>query len=69
MQAGNQDLAVSLSQWVFKEKGVLRVGTVKHHRVGESTAPVAYTIMDDVVCELLHWHYTLEMMTCYCLLL
>jgi len=49
-QAGNQDLAVSLTQWVFKEKGVLRVGQVKHHRVGESTAPAAYTIMDDVVC-------------------
>ena len=48
-QTGNRDLAVSLSQWVFKEKGVLRVGTVKHHRVGESTAPTAYTIMDEVV--------------------
>jgi len=48
-QAGNQDLAVSLSQWVFKEKGVLRVGKVKHHRVGESSAPAAYTIMDEVV--------------------
>jgi len=48
-QAGNQQLAVSLTQWVFKEKGVLRVGTVKHHRVGESTAPSAYTIMDEVV--------------------
>jgi len=49
-QSGNQQLAVSLTQWVFKEKGVLRVGTVKHHRVGESTAPSAYTIMDEVVC-------------------
>lgn len=49
-QAGNQNLAVSLSQWVFKEKGVLRVGRVKHHRVGESSAPTAYTIMDEVVC-------------------
>jgi len=51
-QSGNQQLAVSLSQWVFKEKGVLRVGTVKHHRVGESSAPTAYTIMDDVVSTL-----------------
>lgn len=47
-QAGNQQLALSLTQWVFKEKGVLRVGTVKHHRVGEATAPSAYTIMDEV---------------------
>jgi len=51
-QSGNQQLAMSLTQWVFKEKGVLRVGTVKHHRVGESTAPSAYTIMDEVVCRL-----------------
>ena len=51
-QSGNQDLAVSLSQWVFKEKGMLRVGTVKHHLVGELTAPAAYTIMDEVVCPL-----------------
>jgi len=47
--SGNQDLAISLSQWVFKEKGVLRVGKVKHHRVGEKEPPQAYTILDDVV--------------------
>jgi len=47
--SGNQDLAVSLSQWVFKEKGVLRVGKVKHHRVGEKEPPQAYTILDEVV--------------------
>jgi oligosaccharyltransferase complex subunit beta len=47
-QSGNQDLAVSLSQWVFKEKGVLRVGKVKHHRVGETSPPQAYTILDEV---------------------
>ena len=47
--SGNYDLAVALSQWVFKEKGVLRVGKVKHHRVGETDPPPAYTVMDDVV--------------------
>lgn len=46
--SGNQDLASSLSQWVFREKGVLRVGKVKHHKVGEKEPPQAYTVLDDV---------------------
>uniref|UniRef100_A0A5S6Q6K1 Dolichyl-diphosphooligosaccharide--protein glycosyltransferase 48 kDa subunit n=1 Tax=Trichuris muris TaxID=70415 RepID=A0A5S6Q6K1_TRIMR len=44
--SGNKEFAVALSQWVFKEKGVLRVKSVKHHKVGEREAPAAYTIMD-----------------------
>jgi len=47
--SGNQELAVTLSQWVFKEKGVLRVGQVKHHKVGEKVPPQAYTVFDEVV--------------------
>uniref|UniRef100_A0A8C1A7N6 Dolichyl-diphosphooligosaccharide--protein glycosyltransferase 48 kDa subunit n=2 Tax=Cyprinus carpio TaxID=7962 RepID=A0A8C1A7N6_CYPCA len=43
---GNQELAEALSRWVFKEAGVLRVGAVTHHPVGESTPPAAYTITD-----------------------
>ncbi|XP_028849091.1 dolichyl-diphosphooligosaccharide--protein glycosyltransferase 48 kDa subunit [Denticeps clupeoides] len=45
-QPGNRDLAEALSRWVFKEAGVLRVGAVAHHPVGESTPPAAYTITD-----------------------
>lgn len=52
-QAGNKDLAAALSQWVFKEKGVLRVGKVVHRKVGESQPPQAYTVLDDVVSCLL----------------
>lgn len=48
-KAGNQELAIALSEWVFKENGVLRVGEVKHHRAGEVTPPAAYTVEDDVV--------------------
>ncbi|XP_064461319.1 dolichyl-diphosphooligosaccharide--protein glycosyltransferase 48 kDa subunit-like [Ornithodoros turicata] len=47
--SGNKQLATALSEWVFKEKGVLRAQNVKHHRKGEKTPPEAYTIMDDVV--------------------
>lgn len=43
------ELAEALSRWVFKEAGVLRVGAVTHHPVGETTPPAAYTITDLVV--------------------
>lgn len=48
-QTGNYELAVALSRWVFKEEGVLRVGPVSHHRVGEMAPPSAYTVTDLVV--------------------
>lgn len=51
--SGNQQVATAVSQWVFKEHGVLRVKSVTHHRAGEKTAPPAYTIMEAVV-------YTIE---------
>nr|XP_032818171.1 dolichyl-diphosphooligosaccharide--protein glycosyltransferase 48 kDa subunit [Petromyzon marinus] len=45
-KAGNEELAIALSRWVFKEEGVLRVGDAKHHRVGEADPPAAYTVTD-----------------------
>ncbi|EFA09462.2 Dolichyl-diphosphooligosaccharide--protein glycosyltransferase 48 kDa subunit-like Protein [Tribolium castaneum] len=47
--SGNRDVAIAISQWVFKEHGQLRVRSVKHSKVGEAKPPTAYTIMDDVV--------------------
>ncbi|PNF16498.1 Dolichyl-diphosphooligosaccharide--protein glycosyltransferase 48 kDa subunit, partial [Cryptotermes secundus] len=47
--SGNQQVAIALSQWVFKEHGVLRVKSVSHHRPGETSPPQAYTIMETVV--------------------
>jgi oligosaccharyltransferase complex subunit beta len=47
--SGNQPVATALSQWVFKEHGVLRVKSVSHHRPGEKDPPQAYTIMETVV--------------------
>lgn len=38
-----------LSQWVFKEKGVLRLGNVTHHKAGERASPSSYTISEDAV--------------------
>ncbi|CAH1170420.1 unnamed protein product [Phaedon cochleariae] len=51
--SGNQDVAIAISQWVFKEHGQLRVRSVKHHKEGEKAAPKDYTIMEHVV-------YTIE---------
>ena len=48
-KSGNQQVATALTNWVFKERGVLRVGEVKHHLAGETSPPAAYTIGDDVV--------------------
>ncbi|EDO40875.1 predicted protein [Nematostella vectensis] len=47
-KSGNQDLALAVTDWVFKQRGVLRVGEVKHHKVGEDNPPAAYTIEDNV---------------------
>lgn len=47
--SGNQQVAIALSQWVFKEHGVLQVKSVSHHRPGETSPPQAYTIMETVV--------------------
>ena len=49
----NHAFATALSKWVFKETGVLRVGQVKHNRVGEKQPPSAYTVEDQV-------HYVIE---------
>lgn len=47
-KSGNEELATSLSKWVFMEEGVLRVSSVEHHLKGEKSAPEYYTIMEDV---------------------
>merc|ERR1712142_1210930 len=50
-KSGNQALAASLSQWCFKQSGVLRVTDVNHHLAGEKAPPASgtYTINDHVV--------------------
>ena len=49
-KSGNQELANALSQWCFKQAGVLRVTNVNHHLVGEKSPPaLAYTIKEEVV--------------------
>ena len=51
-ESSNRELARAISQWVFKEKGVVRVSSVKHHKVGEKEPPSAYTVEDNVHYEI-----------------
>lgn len=45
-KSGNKKLSESLTQWVFKESGVIRVKSVSHNVVGEKHTPASYTIKD-----------------------
>ncbi|TKR92501.1 hypothetical protein L596_007142 [Steinernema carpocapsae] len=47
-KSGNLDLVTELSKWVLKEKGVLRVKSVSHHKAGETEPPREYTINEKV---------------------
>ncbi len=47
-KSGNHAFVTAVSDWVFKEKGILRIGEVKHHLQGETESPVAYTVMENV---------------------
>nr|CAG4643183.1 EOG090X05EE [Ilyocryptus agilis] len=48
-KSGNQALSDSLTSWVFKEEGVLRVGNVTHHKAGEKEPPQYYTVSENLV--------------------
>ncbi|VDK70486.1 unnamed protein product [Onchocerca ochengi] len=47
-KSGNFELVTELGKWVFMEKGVLRVKSVSHHKIGEKNPPREYTILDNV---------------------
>jgi len=48
-RSGNEVFTSKLAQWVFQERGILRVTNIKHHRVGETTPPETYTIKEDII--------------------
>ena len=67
-ESRNRDLARTVSHWVFKEKGVIRVAGVKHHKIGEAEPPHAYTVKDNVhyeiaIEELVHGQWKPFMLT------
>jgi len=44
----NYYLATEISKWAFKERGLLRATNITHHKVGETQAPLIYTIKDEI---------------------
>jgi len=48
-KSGNADFVKQITSWVLQERGVLRVKNANTHRVGDTVAPYAYTIKQDVV--------------------
>lgn len=51
-RSANAQVNEHLSQWLFKEAGVIRVKSVSHHRLGEKEAPMDYTITEMAVFEM-----------------
>lgn len=45
---GNEQFVFKTLEWLLKEKGVLRIVKVEHHRVGESGPPDVYTINEEL---------------------
>jgi oligosaccharyltransferase complex subunit beta len=49
VKSGNQDLAIALTDWLFKQRGVLRARNIHHYLVEDKTTPRFYTIKNDIV--------------------
>jgi len=47
--SGNAALAKALTDWCFKQSGVLKVESISHHKEGETSPPAHYTIKDEAV--------------------
>ncbi|CAF0983834.1 unnamed protein product [Adineta steineri] len=48
-QSGNQELAVALSDWLFKQRGVLRARNIHHYLKEDKSTPRFYTVKEDIV--------------------
>ena len=49
MKSGNEELALALTDWVFKQRGVLRARNIRHYLKSDKTTPSYYTIRNDIV--------------------
>ncbi|CAF1646257.1 unnamed protein product, partial [Didymodactylos carnosus] len=48
-RSGNEELALALTDWVFKQRGVLRSRNIHHHLLKDKSTPRFYTIKEDIV--------------------
>lgn len=47
-KSGNQELAAALTDWVFKQRGVLRARNIQHYLTADKATPKFYTVKEDV---------------------
>jgi len=45
--SGNSEFAVELTKWLFKERGLIRISNIEHHKVGETHSRDIYTVLDE----------------------
>jgi oligosaccharyltransferase complex subunit beta len=48
-KSGNQDLAIALTDWLFKQRGVVRARNIHHYLKEDKTTPRFYTVKNDIV--------------------
>jgi oligosaccharyltransferase complex subunit beta len=49
VKSGNEDLALAVTDWIFKQRGVLRARNIRHYLKSDKTTPSFYTIKNDIV--------------------
>ena len=50
-KSGNQELATALTDWLFKQRGVLRARNIRHYLKDDKSTPRFYTVKNDIVRE------------------
>jgi hypothetical protein len=48
-KSGNEELATAVTNWVFKQRGVIRAKNIRHYLKSDKTTPSFYTIKNDIV--------------------
>ncbi|CAF4776100.1 unnamed protein product [Rotaria socialis] len=48
-KSGNEELAIALTDWIFKQRGVLRARNIRHYLKQDKSTPRFYTIKNDIV--------------------
>ncbi|CAF1151699.1 unnamed protein product, partial [Didymodactylos carnosus] len=48
-RSGNQELALALTDWLFKQRGVLRSRNIHYYLLKDKSSPRYYTVKDDIM--------------------
>ena len=51
-EPANREFCTAVTEWAFRERGVLRASNVRHHLSGHTQQPEAYRVSDDLVFSL-----------------